>query len=87
MTEDQWENLCRRCGLCCFEKYIDGNRVIHTPIACRHLDIVTRECRVYDKRFSVGEGCVQLTPEVVGQVKWLPDDCAYWPHAKKRQAR
>ncbi|MDO3379622.1 hypothetical protein [Geoalkalibacter halelectricus] len=85
MTEEQWENLCRRCGLCCFEKYIDGERVIHTSIACRHLDIVTRDCRVYAKRFSVGEGCVQLTPAVVEQVRWLPAECAYVRHVKKRR--
>ena len=85
MTDEHWEDLCLRCGQCCFEKFIDGSRIIHTRIACRHLDIVTRECRVYDKRFSVGEGCVQLTPEVVRNVKWLPLDCAYVRHADKWQ--
>ncbi len=73
-----WEDLCRRCGQCCFEKWIDEDgRIHHTRIPCRHLDIVSRECRVYHKRFDVGEGCVKLTPEVVRSVSWLPDDCAY----------
>ena len=73
-----WEDICQRCGLCCFEKWIDErDRIITTSVPCRHLDIVTRECRVYHKRFAVGEGCVKLTPEVVATVNWLPELCAY----------
>ena len=73
-----WEDICQRCGLCCFEKWIDErDRIVTTDVPCRHLDIVTRECRVYYKRFEVGEGCVKLTPEVVATVNWLPELCAY----------
>ncbi len=73
-----WEELCNRCGLCCFEKKLDARgRNVTTPVPCRHLDIVSRECRVYKKRFEVGEGCLQLTPEIVAKADWLPEDCAY----------
>ena len=73
-----WEEICQRCGLCCFEKWVDEHdRIVTTTVPCRHLDIVTRECRVYHKRFEVGEGCVKLTPEVVATVNWLPEFCAY----------
>jgi uncharacterized cysteine cluster protein YcgN (CxxCxxCC family) len=73
-----WEESCRRCGLCCFEKSVDlKGRFITTKTPCRYLDIISRECRVYDKRFEVGEGCVKLTPEVVRNADWLPEDCAY----------
>lgn len=73
-----WEELCSRCGLCCFEKATDPRgRFVTTPIPCRHLDIISRECRVYDKRLMVGEGCVQLTPEVVREADWLPESCVY----------
>ena len=81
----EWEAICRKCGQCCFEKWIDLKGVVHhTKVACRHLDIVTRECRVYGKRFTVGEGCVRLTPDVVRSVNWLPPDCGYrlWLGAK-----
>jgi uncharacterized cysteine cluster protein YcgN (CxxCxxCC family) len=78
ITEKEWEALCKRCGECCFEKWIEGDGSIHpTSIPCRFLDIVTRECGVYHKRFDVGEGCVKLSPEVVSMVEWLPEDCAY----------
>lgn len=80
---ENWDALCRRCGLCCFEKTVDHRgrfRTTRTP--CRHLDIVSRECRVYAKRFEVGEGCVQLTPELVARADWLPDTCAYRTNAQ-----
>jgi len=78
MNQQQWEDICRRCGKCCFEKRLlfDGT-VQTTKVACRHLDIVSRKCRVYSKRLLVGEGCLQLTPDLVKQFDWLPDDCAY----------
>ena len=73
-----WEDICLRCGLCCFEKSVDkSGRFTTTRIPCQHLDIVSRECRVYHKRLEVGEGCVKLTPQVVNRVDWLPESCAY----------
>ena len=73
-----WDAVCERCGLCCFEKDVDENgRYRATKIPCRHLDVISRECRVYQKRLEVGEGCVKLTPEIVRSAGWLPDECAY----------
>ena len=73
-----WEDLCKRCGLCCFEKSVDlKGQFYTTKTPCQHLDIVSRECRVYRKRLDVGEGCVKLTPEMVNKADWLPEDCAY----------
>ena len=75
---NSWEDICRRCGLCCFEKSVDkSGRFTTTSIPCQHLDIVSRECRVYHKRLEVGEGCVKLTPQIVSQADWLPECCAY----------
>jgi hypothetical protein len=81
---EQWEALCRQCGQCCFEKVIDPHGRVHTTtIACRYLDVVTRRCKVYHKRFEVGENCVKLTPEVVRTADWLPEDCAYVQYMRK----
>ena len=75
---EEWDSLCRRCGQCCFEKWVDGDGTIYpTREACRYLDIVTRMCKVYHKRLEVGEGCIKLTPDIVKSVRWLPSDCAY----------
>lgn len=73
-----WEDICRRCGECCFEKWIDTDgSIVTTQIACRYLDVVSRHCKVYPHRLEVDEGCVNLTPELVRSVDWLPKDCAY----------
>lgn len=82
-----WEETCKRCGLCCFEKSVDlRGRFVTTKTPCCHLDIISRECRVYHKRLDVGEGCLKLTPEVIAAADWLPEDCAYRIHqgANKR---
>jgi len=78
LSLEEWENLCKRCGQCCFEKWVKEDGTIRpTDIPCRFLDIITRECKVYHKRFDVDEGCVKLTPTVVETVQWLPPECAY----------
>lgn len=75
---DDWEARCKRCGECCFEKWIDGDGTIYpTGVACRFLDIVTRECKVYHKRLEVDESCILLTPETVAALRWLPPTCGY----------
>ena len=78
LTPQQWEALCKRCGQCCFEKWVEGDGTIHpTAIPCRYLDVISRQCKVYHKRLEVGEGCIRLTPEIVEIVQWLPADCGY----------
>nr|WP_320051008.1 YkgJ family cysteine cluster protein [uncultured Desulfuromonas sp.] len=48
-----------------------------TRIPCRFLDLHSRQCRVYEQRFNVGEDCQKLTPQLVAEVDWLPEECAY----------
>jgi hypothetical protein len=73
-----WEAICRQCGLCCFEKIEDDNGAIFfTATPCRHLDVVSRECRIYDRRFEINPECVKLTEELVRELAWLHDSCGY----------
>jgi uncharacterized protein len=77
-TENQWENLCRKCGLCCFEKIeTGGGTVFYTQTPCRYLDVVSRECTIYDRRFEIYRECVKLTPELVRELHWLHPECGY----------
>jgi uncharacterized cysteine cluster protein YcgN (CxxCxxCC family) len=74
----EWESLCNRCGLCCFEKIEDENGTIFfTAIPCRYLDVATRNCRIYDRRFEIYPECIQLTESLVRELTWLHDDCGY----------
>jgi len=78
ISVQQWEAVCKQCGLCCFEKSTDALGQYHTTrVACRFLDVVERQCRVYHKRFSTGEECLKLTPEIIKTADWLPRECAY----------
>ncbi len=85
MDDDKyWENLCARCGLCCFEKIEDDSGTIFfTRTPCRYLDVVTRECRIYERRFAINPECVKLTPDLVRDLRWLHDGCSYRKALKK----
>ena len=77
-TTDEWETLCKGCGNCCFEKIEDEQGTIfYTQTACRYLDVVSRQCRIYDNRFIINPECVKLTAELVPTLRWLPRDCGY----------
>ncbi len=74
----EWESLCEQCGLCCFEKIEDEDGTIFfTATPCRYLDVVSRECKIYDRRFEICPECVKLTEELVREIRWLHDDCGY----------
>ncbi len=76
--DSEWENRCKQCGLCCFEKIEDerGN-IFYTQTPCRYLDVVNRRCAIYERRFSINPVCIKLTPELVPDLRWLPSDCGY----------
>lgn len=77
-SQQQWESLCEQCGLCCFEKIEDdyGN-IFFTQTPCRYLDVITRECKIYPRRFEINPECIQLTEKLVSQLNWLHDGCGY----------
>lgn len=78
MTRDEWDSLCKRCGGCCFEKKISATgAVLTTTVPCRFLDVHERTCTVYRNRFAIVDDCIQLTPDNIAELSWLPHDCAY----------
>lgn len=75
---EAWDQLCEKCGLCCFEKIEDDDGTIFfTSTPCRYLDIVTRECKIYLRRFEIYPDCIQLTETLVREISWLHDECGY----------
>ncbi|MEZ5894323.1 MAG: YcgN family cysteine cluster protein [Parvularculaceae bacterium] len=79
MTPKEWESLCDGCGRCCI--YVMHNEetdeVFETDIACKLFDVARRRCTDYANRMKKVKDCVQLTPENVGALKWMPPTCAY----------
>ncbi len=79
MTQGEWESLCDGCGRCCLVKLEDEDdgTIYFTDVGCRLLDGTTCRCGDYAHRTARVEDCVQLTPQNVGTLNWLPPSCAY----------
>ena len=74
--EQQWDNVCARCGRCCYEKVDFEGRIYYTELPCEFLDLETNPCRVYEERDIKRPGCVRLTSDSVKK-GFLPADCPY----------
>jgi hypothetical protein len=86
LTPEEWEALCDGCGLCCLVKLEDedSGEVAYTRVACKLLDPATGWCSQYAERRLHVPDCIQLTPALVAQLRWLPRTCAYrLVHEKK----
>ena len=79
MSRAEWESLCDGCGRCCLHKlrHEDTEALSWTNVACRLLDLDTCQCSDYPRRRRKVPDCVQLTPESVDEIDWLPPSCAY----------
>jgi uncharacterized cysteine cluster protein YcgN (CxxCxxCC family) len=79
MSAAEWESLCDGCGRCCLNKLEeeDTGRTVFTDVACRLLDEQSCRCTDYADRARLVEDCVQLTPQSVRDIPWLPPTCAY----------
>ena len=79
MTSAEWESLCDGCGKCCLNKLEDWETAeIHwTSIGCELLDCETCRCTDYSNRFEQVPDCIQLSPDNIDTIGWLPPTCAY----------
>lgn len=79
MSPQEWESLCDGCGKCCLVGLEDADtgEIYLTDVACKLLDGKTCRCKDYANRFAKVDDCVQLTPETIAELTWLPKTCAY----------
>jgi uncharacterized cysteine cluster protein YcgN (CxxCxxCC family) len=79
MDAAEWESLCDGCGRCCLNKLEDEDtgEIAWTDVACRLLDSETCRCENYACRQELVSDCIQLTPESVRSLSWLPPTCGY----------
>ena len=79
MSPEEWEALCDGCGLCCQIRVEDEDtgETALSNVACRYLDLCSHRCSDYGNRQSNVPDCVQITPENVRRLNWLPASCAY----------
>ncbi|MHA1108823.1 MAG: YcgN family cysteine cluster protein [Alphaproteobacteria bacterium] len=79
MTATEWESLCDGCARCCLIKLedVDDGEISYTDIACRLLDSGACRCTNYHRRATLVPDCVQLSPEKIADLGWMPSSCAY----------
>ncbi len=79
MSTAEWESLCDGCARCCLIKLEDqdSGKIEYTDVACRLLDHGTCRCTDYADRRARVPDCVDLTPDEVRRLEWLPSTCAY----------
>ncbi len=79
MSDAEWESLCDGCGRCCLNKLEDEDtgEIAWTDVACRLLDGESCRCANYAGRQALVPDCVQLDPEAVRSLSWLPPTCGY----------
>ena len=79
LNSAEWEALCDGCGLCCLIKLEDEElqEIAYTKVACKLLDCQTAQCSNYSQRVQHVPACIQLTPEKLANIQWLPASCAY----------
>jgi len=74
-----WDDICNRCGLCCYEKEENssGVLVINLKKPCSFYNVSTRECLVFDNRFKKNRRCRKVGIFQALFSAYLPDSCAY----------
>lgn len=79
MSAAEWESLCDGCARCCLVKIEDEEtESVHlTSLACDLLNIGSCRCKDYENRFSLMSDCLEINPERVRTLSWLPSTCGY----------
>ena len=76
----EWEALCDGCGKCCLIKLnnAETSKVHYTNISCKLFNHNSCKCNNYNKRQSMVEDCVKLSPKnIFDTARWMPETCAY----------
>jgi uncharacterized protein len=78
-NHEEWEALCDGCGLCCLIKIMDedGEDVFYTDVICRYHDSGVCRCTIYEHRTVEVPTCLVVTPDIAGNLDWIPETCAY----------
>lgn len=71
--------VCDHCGQCCLFKLEDeeSRDIYLTNVVCRFLERKTGNCLVYSDRRQAVPTCIQLNPNNVVELNWIPLTCAY----------
>ena len=82
MSPQQWETICKKCGVCCLVKMQIGTdksmNTYYTNICCDAFNPVTRQCTMYNNRLSrKNHDCKKVDINVILEGKLVPRTCGY----------
>lgn len=79
MNPQQWDSVCKQCGLCCLIKVdVDLAKPVFCDLCCEKFDFETKKCRVYKSRIADQHGlCEKITLDLILEDKLLPRTCGY----------
>lgn len=79
MSHEEWESLCDGCAKCCIIKFEDEDtgQIYHTNVVCKLLDIYHCKCERYAERSTLVPTCLTLDNQLIHELKWMPETCAY----------
>ena len=70
------EELCTKCGICCYLVLRDGRGGrFFTPFHCQFLNLDTKQCGCYEDRYTAFKACSNVGPATRQGV--LPTGCPY----------
>ena len=82
MSPQQWDSICKKCGVCCLCKVSFGgkndNDTYYTTVHCDGLDPITKQCNIYKNRLKIkGNACKKLDMKIILDGKLVPRTCGY----------
>lgn len=76
MSPEQWDTICKNCGVCCLYKINIDGKTYYSKYACKHCDLKTKLCKRYQERLA-DDSCVKISLRDIIADSGLPDSCAY----------
>lgn len=79
MSPQQWDALCKKCGICCLLKTnLDGGNIAYLSKCCQYLNKETKQCEIYPNRLNTrGANCAKVTLDIVLDGELVPQTCGY----------
>jgi uncharacterized cysteine cluster protein YcgN (CxxCxxCC family) len=79
---DEWNAICRHCGVCCLNTYKVKDTLVYAANACEYQDAATRKCNIFDtgRALQTKDNEPICHKFQIGHIilgKSMPDSCAY----------
>ncbi len=83
MSPQEWETVCKGCGVCCLCKTTirftpTMQQTFFMDLCCNYLDIKSKKCTIYPNRLKIRQGrCRKVDINLILNSDLLPPTCGY----------